>query len=77
MRRFIVAEVKGTITMDDGSTSEFRIGTDFGWSQWGATQDRLSEGVPVMEAMVQGFLDEQIPFASDNDPDEDEDDTRA
>ena len=73
MRRFTVAEVAGTITLADGSKSEFRIGIDFGWSQWGPVdQDRLGETVPVLEGMIQGMKDAEVRFVSDSDEDEDD-----
>lgn len=38
-----VKEIKGTITLEDGSTSEFSIVADIGWQQWGADQARLGK----------------------------------
>lgn len=67
-----VASIKGTITLADGSESEFQIGTDYGWSQWGAYRERLSETVPVLDAMVMGFQRDEVRFVSDYDEPEDE-----
>lgn len=50
-----VTQIKGTVTLADGSTSEFSIGEDFGVSQWGADIMRLGETVDVMEALVDGL----------------------
>jgi hypothetical protein len=69
-----VASIAGTITLEDGSTSEFRIGTDYGWSQWAAVRERLSQSVPVLDAMVKGMQEEEVRFVSDYDTDEEEDD---
>lgn len=47
-----VAEVTGTITLADGTTSEFRIVTDYGpptWHQWGADNHRLGATVDVLD----------------------------
>lgn len=62
-----VAEVKGTITLRDGTTSEFYIGTDFGWSQWGAVTERLGSTVGVLEGMIQGMKDAEVRVVSDYD----------
>lgn len=65
-----VAEVKGTITLRDGTVSEFSIGTDFGWSQWGATTERLGTTVGVLEGMIEGMKDAEVRVVSDYDEDE-------
>ena len=64
-----VASITGAITLEDGTTSEFVIGTDYGWQQWGATQERLGESVAVLDAMVMGFQRDEVRFVSDYDPD--------
>lgn len=73
-----VASVSGTITLADGSVSEFVIGTDYGWQQWGATRERLGTTVGVLEGMVEGMKNAEVRFVSDNDePEEDDDDGEA
>jgi hypothetical protein len=66
-----VREIKGVITLTDGTTSEFRIGIDAGWQQWGASQERLAETSAVMDALVYGLTDDDL-LASSNDEDEDD-----
>lgn len=61
-----VAAINGTITMTDGTVSEFSITTDGGWQQWGTPRQRLGESVDAMEAMVRGLLEDDV-LASDND----------
>jgi hypothetical protein len=69
-----VAEVAGTITLRDGTTSEFRIGTDFGWSQWGPVpQERLGLTVGVLEGMIEGMKDAEVRFVSDSDEEDGDD----
>ena len=71
-----VVEIKGTIETADGTTTEFSIFKDFGWSQWGGTTAELGTRVDVLEAMVDGLKDAEggsFTFASDNDEDDDED----
>lgn len=69
-----VAEITGTITLRDGSKSEFSIGTDFGWSQWSADVIRLGLTVGVLEGMIEGMKEAEVRFVSDYDEDEPEDD---
>lgn len=66
-----VTEVQGTITLADGSTREFRIGTGGVWSQWGADRNALGASVEAVDAMVQGLLAEEL-LASESDEDDDE-----
>lgn len=67
-----VREVKGTIVLTDGTESEFTIGTDGGWQQWGATRERLGRTVDALEAMVSGLLQEEL-LPSDAEDDEEQD----
>lgn len=78
LRNNRVLEIKGTITLADGTISAFRIGTDFGWQQWGADQTRLDRSVDVMDALVAGLRDENVAVVSDGDDDDmDEDEENA
>ena len=54
--------VEGTITMN-GVDSKFRIDNDINdsWFQWGATRDRLSNSVYIVEALQRG-LTEDVGF---------------
>ena len=47
--------VEGTITIN-GVDSKFRIDNDINdsWYQWGATQDRLSDSIYIVEALQRG-----------------------
>ena len=51
--------VKGTITIN-GVDSEFSIDNDINdsWYQWGATQDRLSDSVYIVEALQRGLTED-------------------
>ena len=71
-----VREIKGTITLADGSVSEFMIGRDGVWQQWGARQERLGESVEVIDALTLGLFDEGLMASSDDEdePEADEDD---
>jgi hypothetical protein len=51
-----VRRVAGTITMADGSTSEFQITGTGVWSQWGADRSRLGDSVDVVDAMANGLI---------------------
>lgn len=55
-----VKQIKGTITLDDGSTSEFRVErAEFGgfYTQWGAESHRLGRTVNIVEG-ISDLLDE-------------------
>ncbi len=65
-----VEEIVGKIKMKDGTTRSFRIGTDFGWRQWGECERNLGNSVSVIEAMVEGLQGAEVPFVSDNDDDD-------
>lgn len=67
-----VSEIKGTITLTDGTTSEFSISRDLGWQQWGATTERLGSTVDVMDALVAGLVANDIDVESSDDEDEDD-----
>lgn len=61
----VLRRVTGTIEMDDGTTSEYLIRSDGGYSQWGATKDRLGASQPVVEALAQALIDEDIAWEDD------------
>lgn len=74
-----VTQIKGTITTADGKVTEFEIGEDFGWRQWGNdnTAPTLGTRVGVLEAIVAGLKDNEggdYTFASASDEDEPDDD---
>lgn len=52
--------ITGTIKLEDGSTSEFSIGTDTGWQQWGADTERLGRTVDVLEAITAALPDTYV-----------------
>lgn len=58
----VVKEVTGTITLMDGTRSEFRVlTTDDGyWQQWGATGDRLQLTAELVEAVHHAALDTRL-----------------
>tara|TARA_B100001996_G_scaffold342743_1_gene297528 strand:+ start:2350 stop:2547 length:198 start_codon:yes stop_codon:yes gene_type:complete len=51
-------DIEGTIDID-GQKSKFSITNDIndGWYQWGATSDRLSESVYIVDALQRGLLE--------------------
>tara|TARA_R100000773_G_C4107763_1_gene49455 strand:+ start:148 stop:345 length:198 start_codon:yes stop_codon:yes gene_type:complete len=52
--------VEGTITIN-GVDSKFRIDNaiyDSCWYQWGATQDRLSDSIYIVEALQRGLIED-------------------
>lgn len=51
--------IEGTIAIN-GIDSKFRIDNDINdsWYQWGATQDRLSESVYIVEALQRGLTED-------------------
>ena len=63
-------EITGTITQTDGTVSQFTIGRDGVWQQWGATRERLGETVDALDAMVAGLFDECLLASSDDEDDE-------
>lgn len=67
-----ITEITGKITLADGSVSEFTIGTDGGWQQWGATTERLGQTTDALEAMARALNEDNL-IVSDYDA-EDEDD---
>jgi hypothetical protein len=50
--------VEGTITIN-GVDSKFRIDNDLNdsWFQWGATQDRLSDSVYIVESLQTALME--------------------
>lgn len=57
--------VEGSITIN-GVESKFRIDNDINdsWYQWGATQDRLSDSIYIVEALQRGLM-EDVEFYND------------
>ena len=55
----ILITVEGTININ-GVDSKFRIDNDINdsWYQWGATQDRLSDSVYIVEALQRGLTED-------------------
>lgn len=53
----MVTEIKGTVTLKDGTVSEFSIQAGYGWFQWGERSNRLSRTVPLMDALEQASLE--------------------
>lgn len=67
-----VESITGVVRLADGTESQFTIDRDYGWRQWGADIVRLGQSVDVMEAIVEGVRDAEIPWASSDDDDPDE-----
>lgn len=62
------AYIEGTITLDDGSTSQFSIGSN-SWSQWGAPTERLGKTVDIIEAMAEGLRERGEGFYGEEEDD--------
>jgi hypothetical protein len=45
----MITEIEGTITLDDGRTIEFSIDREYGWSQWGQTEENLWDTVELLD----------------------------
>ena len=41
--------IEGTITLDDGRTIEFSIDREYGWSQWGQTEEYLWDTTELLD----------------------------
>jgi hypothetical protein len=50
-----IREIKGMITLVDGSTSEFSLNDDLGYSQWGALMPRLGKTVDALQAAAEAL----------------------
>ena len=64
----IPIEIKGTITINE-ETSKFSISNDIddSWHQWGASQERLSESMFIVERLYEQIISE---YGSHNDMEE-------
>lgn len=68
-------KIEGTITLPDGSTSQFQISADYGWQQWGAVTERLYRSQSVVTALVNGLTEgEALANEEDYDADDTDDD---
>lgn len=69
-----VRSIKGTITLTDGTTSEFQIVSvsgDPAWFQWGdASTERMSRTVDVLDAMQEAVSGYLVDDRDDEDDDE-------
>ena len=63
-------EIQGTITIDD-ETSKLSVSNDIdeGWHQWGASSERLSESMFVVERLQEQIISE---YGSHDDMEEDD-----
>jgi hypothetical protein len=61
------AEIKGTITLIDGTVSQFQITRDGIWSQWGAEKDRLARSADIVDVMRDGLINEDLLTSSNDD----------
>lgn len=58
--------IEGTITLADGSTSEFSLDLEYGWQQFGATPERLGRTVSLMDALESALFDVRDEYESDD-----------
>jgi hypothetical protein len=49
----MLTDIEGTITLDDGSTIEFSIDREYGWSQWGQTEENLWDTNELLEDITE------------------------
>lgn len=54
-----IRHITGTITLDDGSVSEFTLDGD-GYQQWGASRERLAETVDALSTIVYAFSESDL-----------------
>lgn len=45
--------ITGTIELSDGSKTQFSIGPDLGWQQWGNDPSKLGDTVDLMDALAE------------------------
>lgn len=71
----MITEISGTITLADGSTSEFSIDASCGleWTQWGVGIRTAWETAQALEAMTNGLESAGLEFGYADDEDDDED----
>lgn len=69
--------IEGTITLDDGSTSEFSLDLEYGWQQFGASPERLGRTVTLMDALESAMFDVRAEYESDDEATEGEEETEA
>lgn len=55
-----IAGIEGTITLTDGTTSQFYLSKDGEWQQWGNTKDNLGVGAEALEQIVNALYDEDL-----------------
>jgi len=65
-----VKEITGTITLADGSVSEFSLSGEGSWQQWGAVQDRLFKTVEALETISNALESEDLLYREDEDSDD-------
>lgn len=61
--------IEGTIKLEDGSTSEFSLSSEYGYQQWAAPTARLGLSVDIVSAMQDGLRDADLT-TEDEDYDE-------
>lgn len=54
------ATIEGTITLADGTVSNFNIGESGMWHQWGANTKRLGRTVVHMDAIFEGLMESDL-----------------
>lgn len=67
-KAIIPTQIKGTITLSDGSESEFSIFDNNEWHQWGAETKRLGQTVDVIEAIANGLTNAEIVLGEEQPP---------
>lgn len=68
-KAIIPTQIKGEITMSDGTVSDFTIFDNNEWTQWGSVStERLGRTVDVMDALASGLTDAGIVLGEEGPP---------
>lgn len=55
-----IARIEGTITLTNGTTSQFCLSKNGEWQQWGNTTDNMRVGAEALEQIVNALYDEDL-----------------
>jgi hypothetical protein len=58
-----IEQIAGTITLADGQRVQFSIGEN-GWYQWGAARQVLGSTADVVDAIVDGLKEAEVPWST-------------
>lgn len=55
-----IARIEGTITLTNGTTSQFYLSKNGEWQQWGNTTDNMGVVAEALEQIVYALHDEDL-----------------